>query len=256
MSWGEMKLKFSDLHTEEVAPVLRKNIPSHIIHLYYTYCISEKPQNFKPLSYTTLWKILQECPATTRKSLSGLDDIMADGLSGFVTLQKAVDTLQDNGVSVDTCKNYKTKLDEAKQYLKGQYSIDVSANSSTCADHCRAFALSDPKDPKLRKVCDHSHDRVCVQCESMKLLFDDLENEASSLCDENTSKEVQYDLSLGIEQIQEWKRHILRSSQQQLGKDEILKSLTNEKALLITDWGMKCLPQEYLGKSKNWYGKK
>ena len=51
-------------------------------------------------------------------------------------------------------------------------------------------------------------------------------------------------------------KNILGAAQLQLGKEEILKSLSFEKGLLIVDWGMKCLPQEYLETSKNWYGKK
>ena len=65
-----------------------------------------------------------------------------------------------------------------------------------------------------------------------------------------------YDLGLAKERVLSWKKHIIRAAQQQLGKDDILKSLSAEKGLLIVDWGMKCLPQEYLEKSKNWFGKK
>ena len=256
MSWGNMKLKFSDSHAEEIAPVLRKNIPSHIIHLYYKYCKAEMPENFKPLSFTTLWKILHELPAKTKKSLSGLDDIMAEGLSGFATLGKLIDDLEKNGISVESCRNYRNQLDKGKQYLKGQYAINVSVENSRCADHCRTFALSDPKDKNLQEICDHDHDRICEQCESLKTLLEKLDIEIESLCDESKSKELQYDLSVGREQVDEWKKHILRSAQQQKGKDDILKSLSASKALLIIDWGMKCLPQEYLEKSKNWYGKK
>ena len=55
---------------EELAPVLGTHIPAHIIHLYYKYCKSEpSSEEFKTLSYTTLIKILVECPAKTKKNL-------------------------------------------------------------------------------------------------------------------------------------------------------------------------------------------
>lgn len=44
-------------------------------------------EEFKPLSYSTQYQILTECPAKTKKYLSELDGYIAEGLSGFKTLK-------------------------------------------------------------------------------------------------------------------------------------------------------------------------
>jgi len=41
------------------------------------------------------------------------------------------------------------------------------SSSSTVADHCRAFALSDPKEPAFQSVCDHEHTGACDRCEML-----------------------------------------------------------------------------------------
>ena len=256
MSWGKMKMTFSDKHVEELAPVLCTNIPSHIIHLYYSYCRNEVDPNFKPLSFSTLWRILEELPTKTKKSMSGLDDYMADGLQGVTDLQDLLSTLKDSGLSNDLSKQYKSNIEDAKQYLKGQYPINVSNQSSLCADHCRIFALSDPKKKMFNKSCDHEHLQECSSCNQLDMIFHNLEAAINSLLSDPRREELLYDLGVAKERIMSWKMHIMRSAQQQLGKDDILKSLNAEKALVIVDWGMKCLPQEYLEKSKNWFGKK
>ena len=35
-----------------------------------------------------------------------------------------------------------------------------------------------------------------------------------------------------------------------------MNTLSDTRGMLIIDWGMKVLPQEYLESSKNWFGKK
>ena len=249
-------MKFSDKHVEKLAPVLAKNIPAHIIHLYQSYCANEVGPDFKPLSYSTLWRILTELPTKTKKSMTGLDDYMAEGLKGFEELFVVLSLLKDVGLSNEMYTTFKTRIENAKQYLKGQYPMNVSTESSTCADHCRVFALSDPKNPKFRKSCTHEHTTVCESCENLDSLFDDLEKAVISVMELPRRNDVLYDVGVSKDRILDWKKHIVRGAQQQFGKEEILKSLSNNKGLLIIDWGMKCLPQEYLEMCKNWYGKK
>ena len=42
-----------------------------------------KSSEFQPVSESSLYRILRSLKPSQRKSLSGLDDIMADGLNGF-----------------------------------------------------------------------------------------------------------------------------------------------------------------------------
>lgn len=41
------------------------------------------------------------------------------------------------------------------------------STSSPVASHCSVFGLSDSTNSDLRRKCDHSHDDVCEQCESL-----------------------------------------------------------------------------------------
>ena len=41
------------------------------------------------------------------------------------------------------------------------------STSSQVASHCSVFALSDSTDLRLKQQCDHSHDELCEQCESL-----------------------------------------------------------------------------------------
>ncbi|CAF4873534.1 unnamed protein product, partial [Rotaria sp. Silwood1] len=48
---------------------------------------------FVPLGTSSLYSILSECAASTRKSLQGLEYFAADGSSSFDTLTKLTDEL-------------------------------------------------------------------------------------------------------------------------------------------------------------------
>ena len=67
---------------------------------------------------------------------------------------------------------------------------------------------------------------------------------------------VKYDVSIANQQVKEWKSHIVCSHQQQMGKTTSLSTLTDSRGMLIVDWVMRVLPQEYLESSKNWFIKK
>ena len=62
------------------------------------------------------------------------------------------------------CQN----LRDAKRYLKTDYRVHCQQHYSTCADHCRKFALSDPVDPELQHPCPHQHQSTCEQCQGLK----------------------------------------------------------------------------------------
>lgn len=63
---------------------IRKLIPARIIAQYLTIC---DESGFKPASTRTLFRILDVCSASTRKSLQGLDNYTADGSEAFENLE-------------------------------------------------------------------------------------------------------------------------------------------------------------------------
>lgn len=94
MPFGERKLTLSDGKKVSVPDVIRNAIPSRIVSQYLAYCEeSSTNDTFKPLGTSTLFKILQNCTASTRKSPAGLDNFFCDGSNAFDSLRKLCDEI-------------------------------------------------------------------------------------------------------------------------------------------------------------------
>ena len=57
-------------------------------------------------------------------------------------------------------------------------------------------------------------------------------------------------------QIDAWKAHLLRSSNQDQARLEVLQSLNQESTLLVLDWAMKFLPRNFRESQTDWFGKR
>lgn len=53
-----------------------------------------------------------------------------------------------------------------------------------------------------------------------------------------------------------WKRHILRSHNQDQARYDVLDQLDEETVLIISDWAMKFLPQKYRESQADWFAKR
>ena len=83
------------------------------------------------------------------RSLEGLDNIAADGATGFQTWERIVDDLKAKRGDREWCMRAQRRLQEGKRYLKTDYRVQCTEESSPCKDHCRKFALSDPVEKKV-----------------------------------------------------------------------------------------------------------
>lgn len=81
LPFGEKTTKLSTGEVLQIPNVIRTMIPSTLIRQYQEYC---KETSFQSLSESTLRRILDVCPASTRKSLQGLDYFTADGKFAMV----------------------------------------------------------------------------------------------------------------------------------------------------------------------------
>ena len=95
-------------------------IPESVAKQYLAYC---DESGFKPLSRSTLLRILALCPASTRKSLQGLDYISSAGAQAFEDLIDIVERLGDVGQGMGWTKNLQTRLRDGKRYLKSDYKV-------------------------------------------------------------------------------------------------------------------------------------
>ena len=57
-------------------------------------------------------------------------------------------------------------------------------------------------------------------------------------------------------QIDAWKAHLLRSSNQDQGRLDVLQILNQESTLLVLDWAMKFLPRKFCKSQTDWFGKR
>lgn len=93
------------------------------------------------------------------------------------------------------------------------------SQSSEVPDHCRAFALIDPKDPAYQARCDHDHSEVCDRCDLLSATLLDIETGLDAQTGNLSSVENE-ELLFRVKQaktaIWAWKSHLLRSVNQDL----------------------------------------
>ena len=150
VSYGTKILVLDSGNRMEMPNVLRIVTRSTMIEQYVEYC---KEQCYEPLSRSTMFKILEVQAASQRKSLQGLDNTAADGAAGFQTLEMLIEALEKGGMKKQWCVDVRQKLKD----LKTDFRVNCQPDDSTCADHCRNFALSDPDEPNFQTPCSHMH---------------------------------------------------------------------------------------------------
>ncbi|CAB3999301.1 Hypothetical predicted protein, partial [Paramuricea clavata] len=148
----------------EMPNVIRKVTRSTMIKQYLQFCTEE---NVEPLSCATLFRILDVREASQQKSLSGLDNIAADGSAGFERLHGIVDELDQIGLDKLEADGLRKSLVNGKKYFKTEHQSHCQDNESKCADHCRKFGLSDPSDPDFQEQCVNQHVLRCPQCDDI-----------------------------------------------------------------------------------------
>ncbi|CAH3173327.1 unnamed protein product [Porites lobata] len=209
VSYGNKVLTLDNGDRIEMPNVVRILTRSTMIEQYLEYC---KEQCHEPLSRSSLFKILEVREASQRKSLQGLDNTAADGAAGVQTIETLVETLEKGGMEKQWCLRICQNLRDAKRYLKTDYRVHCQQHYSTCADHCRKFALSDPVDPELQHPCPHQHQSTCEQCQGLKDVLKEvrLAIEGSSWkpysCEQR--EDVLYDFDRAQSDILLWKAHI------------------------------------------------
>ena len=120
-----IRKKVVSLSTKEVIKipnVVHNMIPVCIVQQYKTY---SKKENFTPLSCSTLLRVLQVCPASTQKTLQGIDYISSAGAQGFDDLESAAERLGEMDMGMSWAKEKKEHLKKCKCNLKSPYQVCV-----------------------------------------------------------------------------------------------------------------------------------
>ena len=121
LPFGERSITLSNKETIKIPNVVRMMIPKRVVKQYLTFC---DESSFKPLSRSTLLHILTVYPASTRKSLHGLDYVSSSGAQAFEDVADVVEKLGDAGEGMGWAKDIQSCLRAGKQYLKSDYKVD------------------------------------------------------------------------------------------------------------------------------------
>ncbi|XP_063436493.1 uncharacterized protein LOC134717925 [Mytilus trossulus] len=149
LPFGERKLKLSTGDIICTPNVIRAIAPTSIIRQYKQFCEDEE---IKPLGTSTMYKILEECAASVRHSVEGLDYYVAEGGRAFRDIEEVLEGFECEDENI---KKMKADLLEVKRYLKSDYKVHVR-DMAQIADHCRSYALGDI-DSNFRNECSHEH---------------------------------------------------------------------------------------------------
>ena len=110
--------------------------------------------------------------------------------------------------------------------------------SSTVADHCRSFALSDAKEPSFQATCDHDHSDVCERCATLASTLNDIEEglvAQSQNMTSNTKEELVFRVKNAKTALLAWKSHLLRSVNQDGARVQLLEAIDESFGLRVQD---------------------
>ena len=211
LPFGENVLKLSSGIELFVPNMIRNMGATRIVDQYLTYC-EEICKDFEPLSKSSLFTILDTCKASTRKSLQGVNYFAAEAGEAFDGIIKMI---EDRDAISSESKRLIDNLKRARFYLKSDYKVHVT-RSSNIADHCCAYALSDPKGHNFAQLCDHKHDELCIECSNLTNTLNETERFIETKTDKELFDRAMKKFQLYRECIEAWKAHLLRTINQDL----------------------------------------
>ena len=95
-------------------------IPQRIIEQHTQFC---QENDVKPLSPSTISRVLSECTATVQKSLQGLDYVAADGAKAFDDLAAIAAKIENHGREKEWESHCEGASKAGKQCIKADYKV-------------------------------------------------------------------------------------------------------------------------------------
>ncbi|VDI15288.1 Hypothetical predicted protein, partial [Mytilus galloprovincialis] len=252
--YGETHLKISSGEVFHVPKIILNSVRTRVIEQYESYC---KDTHFDATASSRSYlRIMEAVEPNIRKCMKGLDNYAADGAKAFEDLKKVAELLGKLGKGALWQESIQKSLTLGKQYLKIEYKLHISKESET-ADHCCNFALSD-QSKKYTASCQHEHNQVCKKCDDLTETLVKIEKSSDEVLYESADQEDDtiYMVEQSIKAVQEWKKHLLRSYNQDTARSEILHKLSKDEVLVERDWAMKFLPMRYRESQSKWFGKR
>ena len=187
----------------------------------------------------SLHGMIENCSASMQKSLQGLDNTTAEGVKAF---EQIVTALESHNVDVSTLK---TQLKTGKRYLKADFKTHVRREEQ-CTYHRTVHALSNVDSSAFTEESNYQHNYECERCEILEKVL----KEIAEILDRTDMAEqeratLKFELSENVRRIKALKVHLLRSSNQDYAKQDVLQMLDEKSCLVIMNWAMKFLPLQY-----------
>ena len=134
------------------------------------------------------------------------------------------------------------------------------SKQSNIPDHCRAYALSDPKDKDYQMTCPHDHLENCDRCELLASVLADIHDALEKMSNRNVSRDVIEELTFvkgqAKQNILAWKAHFLRCVNRDEARLEVINALDESSVLPVQDWAMKFLPRKFRESQSDWFAKR
>ena len=120
------------------------------------------------------------------------------------------------------------------------------------------LALSDSTEVHYRQRCDHDHTDRCDRCQGLLENLVEIERVLgeTKLPSDDDKEEAVFLFQTAKHAILSWKSHILRSTNQNRARLDVLEHLDEKNILIVNDWAMKFLPQRYRESQADWFGKR
>ena len=113
------------------------------------------------------------------------------------------------------------------------------SKQSNIPDHCRADALSDPRNKDYRIICPHDHLETCDRCYLLSSVLAEIHNAIEKVSDSNVSsdvvEEVNFTEGQAKQNIWAWKAHLLCSVNQDEAQIEVIDALDENSVLLVQE---------------------
>ncbi|CAC5404688.1 unnamed protein product [Mytilus coruscus] len=234
LPYGQRTLKLDSGEIINIPNVIRSLSSSSLISQYLQLC---EEDNISPLGKSTLYKILSECAASVRKSVEGLDNYVMEGSRAFQTLEEIF--MDEN--------NLKTKLLEAKRYLKADFKNkstlqnDTSLDTFSQANQCYTalFGIcTEYSGIEFQLHCQHIHSQHCQSCI-------DLDETLQKVLENAEKSRLKIKMLL-----------CLRSKNQEFARKDIADNMEINDVIITSDWAMKFLPRRYREGQLDWFAKR
>ena len=134
------------------------------------------------------------------------------------------------------------------------------SKQSNIPDHCRAYALSDPRDKDYQIICPNDHLETCDRCYLVSSVLAEIHDAIEKMSDSNVSSDVVEEVNFiegqAKQNIWAWKAHLLRCVNQDEARIEVIDALDENSVPLVQDWAMKFLPRKFRESQSDWFAKR